>query len=180
MKRIEMMLDLEYMGKPPTAAIVAIGAALIDRDALEVLGKFHMNVSLSSSIESGGTVDPSTVIWWMGQPDEVRQQLMDPCAASIRTGLNALHSFITGTMCGEDYELTHVWGYGATSDNMIIRTAHERIGLNSWDFRVDSCFRTMTRQLDVVPWVDYGVPHVAGDDAMAQALTLIEMYKAKK
>lgn len=168
----EFMLDLEWMGKPPTAAIVAIGVAVIDRDKLEVVDNFYAPIDLDSSVSMGGTLHPDTIRWWLRQPDEARNGV--GCGRQLGEALKDLGKLFY------KYEPEAVWGYGASSDNVTLRHAYEQWGgptPDLFNFRTDRCLRTKIADMGVVPWVNYGTPHNARDDAMAQALTLIEIYK---
>lgn len=179
---LEIMLDLEWMGKPPSAAITAIAAVAICRETLAVLGDFSIAVSLESSMSYGMTVDADTILWWLGQSKEAQAQFIDNSSAcDLHGALLQLNSFIDHHIYSDPdayRPLTKVWGYGATADNEVLKFAYAACGIGKpWSFRVDKCFRT---RMDDFPnaWVNYGTPHVAADDAMAQALTLIETYKA--
>ena len=176
---IEIMLDLEFMGKPPHAAISAIGAAMIIDNV--VTSSFYQRVDLRDSVRMGGTLDADTIIWWLGQPDAARAEMCLP-GESLGAALSLFTRWVKGQSRG--FNVSAVWGYGATADLAIIRHAYDCALIPTpWDFRADSCFRTETTQYvrrtgKQVPWVEYGTSHHAGDDAKAQALTLIEMRKA--
>ena len=72
----EVMLDLETMGNGPDAAIVAIGAVAFDIETATISPRgFYVRVDLESAIGSGGVMDPSTVIWWLQQSDEAREEI---------------------------------------------------------------------------------------------------------
>lgn len=180
---LEIMLDLEWMGKPPNAAIIAIGAVAICRDSLSVLGSINLPVSLASSIAAGCKVDADTILWWMQQSDEARKVFADNGSAhKLSTALSHLNDFIKL----HEYDspvtwrpLTKVWGYGVNADNAVIDFAYKATSVKKpWGFRVDKCFRTRMDDFPQSIWVEYGTAHNAHDDAMAQALTLIETYKA--
>lgn len=176
---IEIMLDLEFMGKPPHAAICAIGAAMIVDNVVE--SKFYERVDLRDSVKRGGTLDADTIIWWLGQSEAARAEACKP-GLKLESAIGIFGSWVLRESMGNP--VGAVWGYGSTADLAIIRHAYDCIGYKvPWDFRADSCFRTETTQFarrtgKQVPWVEYGTAHHAGDDAVAQALTLIEMRKA--
>lgn len=180
---LEIMLDLEWMGKPPNAAIIAIGAVAICRESLSVLGSISLQVSLESSMKAGCKVDADTILWWMQQSDEARRVFMDnDSALKLSTALIHLNDFIKLHEYGSAKvyrPLTKVWGYGANADNAVIDFAYKASSINKpWGFRADKCFRTRMDDFSQDIWVDFGTAHNAHDDAMAQALTLIETYKA--
>ena len=63
------MLDLETMGKGPSAAIVTIGAVFFDPMTGELGAEFEAHIDLRDSARFG-EIDPDTVLWWLGQSDE--------------------------------------------------------------------------------------------------------------
>lgn len=71
----DVMLDLETMGQGPDAAIVAIGAVSFDLEAGKLGSEFYTVVDLTSSVEAGGKMDPSTVLWWLQQSEQARSEL---------------------------------------------------------------------------------------------------------
>ena len=73
MKYENVMIDLETMGVNNNAAIIAIGAVAFDFEGN--LGyHFYQTITLQSSVENGGIMDASTVLWWMRQSDEARKE----------------------------------------------------------------------------------------------------------
>lgn len=181
---LEIMLDLEWMGKPPNAAIIAIGAVAICRDTLSVLGSISLPVSLESSMKAGCKVDADTILWWMQQSDEARSVFADNHSAhGLSKALCLLNDFIALHVWNNGphdmKQLTKVWGYGMNADNAVIDFAYKATSVKKpWGFRVDKCFRTRMDDFPESIWVEYGTAHNAHDDAMAQALTLIKTYKA--
>jgi hypothetical protein len=175
-----LMLDLETMGKGPNAAIIAIGAVLFDKDIPpEHWLQFYCEVSLESSVRGGGVIDPSTVLWWLEQAEEARSKFFNNKNANdIETALYALLSFIEK---GEGLDGVKVWGNGARFDNEILANAYKRMGIQViWDFRNDRCYRTIKAENPEILFEFYGVKHCAVDDAMAQALHLVKIWKSKE
>jgi len=171
---IDVSIDLETMGNGPDAAIIAVGAVEFSL-ATGLLGQeFYEVVDLESSVAAGGTITPSTVLWWMQQSDEARK-VFERKGGHIET---TLHHF-TGWV----YQLNGVrnvciWGNGAAFDNVILRTAYERLGLKApWNFWDDRCFRTIKALHPEVEFVKAGVAHNALDDAKNQARYLMEVLK---
>ncbi|WP_323116142.1 3'-5' exonuclease, partial [Klebsiella variicola] len=73
-----LMIDLETMGNKPDSAIVAIAAVPFDMisgvtdDAL-----FCEVVDLRSSEKYGGSIDADTVLWWLGQSDNTKNEIIN-------------------------------------------------------------------------------------------------------
>lgn len=174
MPQIEVSLDLETMGNGPDAAIIAIGAVEFSLETGLLGQEFYEVVDLESSVAAGGTITPSTVLWWMQQSDEARK-VFERKGEQISLTLDHFTGWI--------YWLNGVrnvclWGNGAAFDNVILRSAYERLGLKApWNFWDDRCFRTIKALHPEVEFVKSGVVHNALDDAKNQARYLIEVLR---
>jgi hypothetical protein len=72
-----LMVDIETMGKKPTAPIVSIGAVFFNLHT-GVLGKeFYSVVSLKSSMANGAIAEPDTILWWLKQSAEARAAICE-------------------------------------------------------------------------------------------------------
>lgn len=161
----DVVLDLETMDTSPDAAIVAIGAV-----ELTVAGgtgrTFYATVDLDSSVRSGGTMSAATMLWWLQQSDAARAATFDNSSAYLE---DVLHRFAAWIGRRE----VRVWGDGAAFDNVILRRAYERFGIDPpWGRRDDRCYRTLKELYSDVPFNRVGVHHNAVDDALSQALHL--------
>ena len=164
-----VMLDLETLGTTPGCAIVSIGACSFDANGL---GEEFYRVIDITAPGASGSIDPSTVKWWMGQSDEARAVF---AAAGIPLD-SALHNF---SGFWSRVEGTLLWGHGAARVlRPILDAAFSRCGLQApvkfWDYR-DT--RTLYALADVKPERTAGTHHNALDDAKAQALAVIQGYK---
>jgi hypothetical protein len=161
---MHVMIDLETMGNRPSAPIIAIGAAMFDKD--EVHDEFYVVVDLADSVAEGGVMDPSTVLWWMKQSDEARAEFQRE-GMPLRAALDSFQAWISGV------ELDGVWGNGASFDNVILSESYRRMGSEApWPFWKDRCYRTV-KSMAVVPMSRTGTHHNALDDARDQALHLM-------
>lgn len=184
----DVVLDLETMGTSPCAAIVSIGAVLLDHEKWGVrevsldtgYRHFCRNVDLATSIEKGGEVDGSTVTWWLQQSEGARKALLDPTPIPIDQALEQFRDWLKW-FCGD--RRVRVWGNGAAFDNVILRSAYDRSDIACpWSYKDDRCYRTL-RQL--FPTVPEPIPlptasmivHRALDDAHAEALHLVELLR---
>jgi hypothetical protein len=174
-----IMLDLETMGNGPHAAITAIGAVAFDPRGEAAPEGFYHPVDLESAMAGGGVVDASTVLWWMQQSDEARAMYSQD-AVSIETALRDFAGFVKLVRIAGD-GWVHVWGNGAAFDNVILRSAYDRSGMEApWGYRENRCYRTFSAVFDM-PEIDFkGVPHNALDDARYQAERLIAAYKKRE
>lgn len=174
---LDVMLDLETMGNGPDAAIVAIGAVGMDlRNG--TLGKdFYATISLESSVEAGGQMDPSTVLWWMRQSSAARDELV----AGDGKESEVVFRFYEFLKNNSDFDTLRVWGNGVDFDNVIMESALRRHRLDiPWRYRNNSCYRTVRKLFpDVGMVIREGTLHNAYDDARNQALHLIKIFSEK-
>jgi exodeoxyribonuclease VIII len=167
------MLDLETMGNGPNAAIVSLGAVRFCLRKLELLDEFYEVISLASSQSLGGTIDASTVMWWLQQASEAQQALYASNLTPPRTLPEVLQKF-TAWVGGNRNEVA-VWGNGATFDNVILHSAYKACGHREpWTYKNDLCFRTL-RRLFPTHYTPQGVKHNALDDARNQAQTVLKV-----
>lgn len=165
-----IMLDLETMGNSSNAAIVAIGAVKFDV-ANGITDTFYQKVDLQSAVDNGGIMDPSTVIWWLGQNDTDRKEIQ--AAGSLI--LPALIEFSAWV----DDRNALIWGNGAAFDNVILANAYKNGRMNApWWHWNDRCYRTIKAMYPDVPKVLPTVAHHALADAKTQARHLIAIAKA--
>jgi len=174
---MHIMIDLETMGTRPNAPIISIGAVAFNADGVD--HAFYLNVSLKSAVESGAVIDPDTVMWWLRQ-DKAAQAAFEEGqdeAVSLEQALRDFAEFCLGY--GEN--LHGVWGNGASFDNVLMHETGKRCGVPTWPFWKDRCYRTAKSMFPDITLERRGhrveVHHNALDDAMYQALHLIEINK---
>lgn len=167
------MLDLETMGNGSSAAIIAIGAVAFDGDT--VMSRFYREVSLASSMNHGGIVDGSTIIWWLKQSESARKAFEDnDNAMSLPAALSDFSIWFS------EVNGDQVWGNGAMFDNAILGNAYKANHLNiPWKFWNDMCYRTVKSMNQQIKLERVGIHHNALDDAESQAIHLINILKSK-
>jgi len=170
-QQVEVMLDLETMGIGPNAAIVSIGAVLFDSDG--IVKQFSLSNTLASGMEAG-VADAATILWWLTQSEEAKRE-------SLSGASHLVDSLVAFSQLLSQYEVTAVWGNGASFDNVILASAYRAAGvLLPWPFYLDRCFRTLKEESPPLVGFEPGIsltPHVALDDAMWQYLYLVELRK---
>ena len=173
------MLDLETMGTGPDAAIVAIGAVPFDPDAGALGAGFYRAVSLESAVTWGGKITASTIVWWLQQSYAARHALVGGSAGGIRIVLRHLYEWMHDEARGAD---PIVWGNGSDFDNVVLRSAYERCGIEApWSFRDNRCYRTLRAlRPDVVMDKRIGTHHNAQDDALSQAQHALAIFAAMR
>lgn len=167
-----IMLDLETMGNGPNAAIIAIGAVFFDYENEQLGESFYETISLQSSVNGGGEIDASTVIWWLQQTDSARK--------AVTTGQEpmqfVLELFSEWIAKNQDGEPVKMWGNGAAFDNVILALAYNRHHIpQPWHYQNDRCYRTLKALFPQIEYKQTGTKHIAIDDAINQAAHLIEI-----
>lgn len=180
---LNVMHDLETMGKSNDAAIIELGAVVFDLDTMKVLPRkfdFCMKIDLESAVATGGVIDASTVLWWMRQDNDARLRLDG--VNHINHVLQAYSDWMDGLRGKFNYggDLG-VWGNGSVFDNVILKSAYARSGIDlPWSYREDRCYRTVRALNPDVKFKQAGVYHSALDDALGQARHLIKMLNRKE
>lgn len=167
-----LMIDLETFSTKPDAAIASIGAAFFEPQTGTIGQCFYTAVDLKSAQLAGGRIDADTVTWWMKQSSSARAAITGD-ATDISLALSMLSEFIIDECAANQVQ---VWGNGANFDNVILRTAYERSGIECpWKFFNDRDVRTIVelgRAVGFDPKKDLpftGEVHNALDDAIHQA-----------
>lgn len=177
-----VMLDLETLGTRPDAAIVAIGAVAFDPAHGTLGDTFYRVIGLESSMHWSGSVDASTLRFWLGQPDAARRELLRDDAVPLPAVLEEFANW--GNARGEPDHL-RVWGNGAAFDNVILRQAYARLydvldcHAPPWRHWNDRCYRTIKAFYPHIPKPEPAIKHHALEDARAQAQHLLAMLAAK-
>ncbi|ENA5897489.1 3'-5' exoribonuclease [Escherichia coli] len=132
-----LMIDLETMGKNPDAPIASIGAVFFDPQTGEQGPEFSKIIDMGTC---GGTVDISTIEWWLQRSGEARAAILAD-RIPLDDALLQLREFIDENS-GEFF--VQVWGNGANFDNVILRRSYERQEIPSpWRYTNDRDVRTI-------------------------------------
>ncbi|EFL5591979.1 exonuclease [Escherichia coli] len=132
-----LMIDLETMGKNPDAPIASIGAVFFDPQTGEQGPEFSKIIDMGTC---GGTVDISTIEWWLQRSGEARAAILAD-RIPLDDTLLQLREFIDENS-GEFF--VQVWGNGANFDNVILRRSYERQEIPCpWRYTNDRDVRTM-------------------------------------
>lgn len=122
----QAMIDLETFGVKSYSSIVSIGVVMFDITTGEIGDKLRIDIDLQSCIEIGLSMDASTVLWWLGQSTEAKQDLLhypdynDTKRVSISEALHILYNFL------DVYKPKGVWGNGASFDLGLLHNAYEK------------------------------------------------------
>lgn len=180
-KYAEIMVDIETMSTASNAAIISIGAVVMMGEELKK-DSFYREISLESSMETGGHVSASTIKWWMEQEEDARRIIYAPKPAfHINLALGDLATWIKAQLFGlVEEKKPRIWANGANFDPVILRNAYARSNIRCpWSYFSELCYRTIkntNRDIEADPFV--GTKHNALDDTKNQAWHLIKIAKA--
>lgn len=180
MKYDDLMIDTETMGLPPDGALLSIGAVFFDLQSCTLGPTFNCTINLATAVRDGGTLNPGTVMWWLGQSDQARNAVRFS-GVDIRTALADLSAFIAEH---SDVRSVRPWGNGSAFDLTVIGSAYQRAEMDTpWYFANERCFRTVR---NMYPSVEYNpdekgdVAHNALGDAIFQARHLFKIKNRNK
>ncbi|EOK7167136.1 exonuclease [Escherichia coli] len=132
-----LMIDLETMGKNPDAPIASIGAVFFDPQTGEQGPEFSKIIDMGTC---GGTVDISTIEWWLQRSGEARAAILAD-RIPLDDALLQLREFIDEN---SSEFFVQVWGNGANFDNVILRRSYERQEIPCpWRYTNDRDVRTI-------------------------------------
>lgn len=173
--RTDVVVDLETWGTGSNAVIVSIGLAAFDLygfDSYDTLDTFYTVLERQEQIDNGGIVDAGTVEWWFQQGIQARAVYAEP-TVSVVEGLGKLNSWV------RQYGVTHLWGNGATFDNVILENLYKRSGIKfPFKYFANMDMRTIVRLANDMKGfdLDRGIAHHALDDAKYEALKIQAAY----
>lgn len=176
----DCMVDVECMGIRSDAALLSIGAVFFDLSTQTLGPTFLKTIHLGSAVTAGGTMDPSTVIWWLGQSDEARRGVQFG-GHHISNVLDDFAVWISQTCRPADVRM---WGNSAEFDVLKIESAYQRCDkkvpwfwTNVRDFRT---VRNMNPQVVYDPKDKGNEAHNALADAIFQAEFLFKIKRSKQ
>lgn len=176
----DFMIDLETMSLRHNAAIVALGAVQMNLDNLVLGEKFYATVSLQSSVNYGGHMDPNTILWWFKQSNAARAEISN-ATLTLPEALILFSKWISvRTPAGKS---PNIWGNGASFDNVALANAYSACKIERpWTYRGERCYRTLKAMFPHVQPEEMSnmVEHNALHDAVYQANHLLLIYEHLK
>jgi len=174
---LHVMLDLETWGTEPGCDIRSIGAVVFD----PVSGHVGYERSFYQAVDGGEirglTRDPKTVEWWESQPEEARGAFTD--LVDLHEGLRDFSAWYR-SLAHDTAEVT-LWCNGPHFDEVILKACYKACNLpHPWHYRAPRDFRTIMELADWPEVERVGTYHNALDDAITQALGVIEAYRILK
>ncbi len=175
---MHIMLDIETLSTDPHAVVLSIGAVAFSvQDGLAPI-QFYGVASLDD--QSGRTINPDTVSWWMQQVRENPDagDVFDGPREPVSSVIERLTQFITRFLTPDG----GVWANGPDFDCVILRTLYEELGIKlPWRHSQHRCVRTMkslARSLNMeVVVAENMCAHNALADAEYQARYIIALLR---
>lgn len=170
---MDIMLDLETLGVRCGSVILSIGACAFNRCDGHGYAEFHRFLKPKGQMQVGATIDPSTVLWWLGQSDKARVAMIagQETAVQPMEALLALTEWVD-SMIGApaDRKYVKVWANGADFDLALLTDLYRRYGLEApWPYNGARDMRTVMDLAGCKP-ADFEPPPQGAHDALVDAL----------
>lgn len=172
----DAMIDIETFGTSPSAHIASIGVCWFNKDSDEIYGTSYW---VMGSKHQNRSLDPKTVLWWMGQSEPARRELIH---FSPKVGLEEALKQLRGEY--QKYKARSVWANPPQFDLKILNNAYEQYKIGTpWHHRDEMDCRTIWKMVEQYSPFDgkelqrEGTHHNALDDAVYQAKCLQSMLK---
>lgn len=181
---LAFVIDIETFDTRPTARIATIGIAAVCLVTGAILNTAHFLVSAQD--QPFRTQSDSTMQWWARQSAETRGFAFGLPGArlAVSDALIQLAGFIL-SIAGHperDQMTFGVWGYGSSFDIVVLESLYADAGIKlPWTFRQHRDLRTLYELAGLKPdafFDDGETPHIAVDDAKAEARALIAALKS--
>ena len=186
-------IDIETLGVNQHAAILQIGAVAFnyDEEIDESNPALNVKISVGDILKlSRRDIDPDTLQFWLYQDDDVKDEVFGfgNDGVVLVKALDELTRFMSPGISGFDYN--SIWARGPVFDIGILENAYDQMQLqHPWykRFWMVRDLRTLEESVKLLYNVEaiakdaYGLPHVAIDDAISQAMqiqSLMEVLKA--
>ena len=169
----DVMIDFETLDTSPNAVVVQIGAVEFDRTTGEIGREFKVNVDAQSAVNSGATLNASTVEFWLNQSNEARASILASPKIPIYKAFDDLNKFLSNCK--------YIWSH-ATFDFVILCQTLNRLHIKpNFSYRSARDIRTL---VDLsgggTTAAREGTHHDALDDCRFQVKYCVEMMKRIK
>lgn len=166
-KTVDVMLDLETVGRSAGCGVLSIGAVTFSLDK-----QFHEKI-LPSSFQGILREDIETLRWWNTQQKEIRDDAFSG-TKHINLVLIEFSDWFRNLGPVED---TYIWGNGADFDLPILGAAYEKFDREKpWKPYNGRCYRTLKGLMPhVKAEVKNAVKHNALEDAKYQARHAVQL-----
>jgi hypothetical protein len=153
--------------------VIQIGAVEFNRETGELGKEFKVNVDAQSAVNSGATLNASTIEFWMKQNDDARNSVMASPKIPIYEAFDDLNKFLSRSK--------YIWSH-ATFDFVILCETLRRLKIKpKFSYRSARDIRTLVDLSGGLTTVAReGTHHDALDDAKFQAKYCSEMLQRIK
>jgi 3' exoribonuclease, RNase T-like len=175
----DIMLDIETLGTSPGYIVTSFCAIPFHLEGGTSSKNFYQSISIRSSLKAGLKIDPDTMIWWMRQSQEARDNFagLNHCGKDLKETLLAFSEFLAQF----ETELT-LWGNGNRFDCGILEGAYNALSLSApWKTKLERDMRTYIMDYEYVykPSDIRGTIHDPMKDCEYQIDVLQEVYRLK-
>lgn len=168
---MNLMLDLETLGRDDSAIVLSIGAVLFDWNTT-IGPAFSATLTADDQQRLGRTIDADTVLWWLGQGETPRTAVLTRPTPTYAV-LEQFAAFWA------QHEPRTVWGNGADFDCVILASLYRSFDLPCpFQFWQHRCYRTLKGLRPDVRAPRTDTMHVAVEDAHRQAYHAIQLGQA--
>lgn len=152
--RLDIMTDIETLGKGEDATIIQLSAGIFDIDTGVIYDTFNgiVDITLEDSIK----VDPDTLLWWLDTDKELFTKLLNSGESTEKKLLSDFYFWILDNVryC-KDKDTTlrdvYLWGNGILFDNKIIQAKMKHYDISYPIFyRNDRDMRTIVELASVL------------------------------
>ena len=182
----DLMIDLETLGTRKTSAIRQIGLVAFNAKpgTPPAMLERQIIVDVDSQTDLGATVDWDTIAWWFQQEQAARDSMVGKFGGeSIHRACDVVNSFWDQAFYVEthpkdpDFDtFERVWGHGPSFDVAILENMFELAGKKPrWGYRSPRDTRTLSDFFEAERPTPL-IPHIAVQDAVAQAQWVRNMY----
>lgn len=170
-KTVDVMVDLETLGRRPGCAILSIGAVYFNPATGELGDTFYVAVRNDGSQEKLGLhVDPDTLRWWESQGAAARGVFAEAQSRTKSKQVGRALDMLNEFLAPPGKRQVRLWGNGSDFDNAILAVAMAAAKRElAWEFWNNRCFRTLKNLVRVPEPERAGTHHNALDDAVHQA-----------
>jgi hypothetical protein len=177
-----MMLDVEALARNANGVILSIGACTYTVEG--IISDIELYPSVSEQLALGREIEDDTLMWWLGQPEEARnniikgerQKLVAIADEFVEWVADQRHHFAGGK--------ENLWfsAYGNDFDYPMVDTLLGKLRTMPWEGRPNyqnkMCLRAVNSIFakDIV-WPEGKTAHTARADARNQALAHISVLK---
>ena len=166
-----IVIDIETLGNCSNSIIASIAAIKFDIKTGETFDEFYKVIDIQSCIDLGMKSMGSTILWWLQNSQESRNELCSKDSVSLQQALNDFSSF-----CDKEY---FIWTESPRFDLGIMRDAYDNVRMNiPWDFRKERDIRTIVGLKPDIKdkYKNLGILHNPVDDCKREIKYLVETY----